>query len=185
MHRKSLWLVLCSSKILRCVLVPRCRDLELLSALTSRKIYCRPNREVWYLWISSAGDNVDFVGTSTNSNPPEDILNTHSKSPFTNGIDDRVAQKTGHEDTSGDQDYFGWHFETCDELTAKSCDPARDTAKQERCNNDAYIHSRLPFSYSSWYLLSGMIFGCCGVFHLDRRHVVSLKSFHCFENPPI
>lgn len=55
-HRKSLWLVLCSSKILRRVLETRCRDLELLSALTSRKIYCRPNREVWYLWISSACD---------------------------------------------------------------------------------------------------------------------------------
>ena len=35
-------------------------------------------------------------------NLPESALNPHSKSSFTNGIDDRVAQKTGHEDTSGD-----------------------------------------------------------------------------------
>ena len=69
--------------------------------------------------MSSVSDNVDFVRTSTNSNPPEDILNSGSKFSFANRINDRVAQKTGHEDTRGDQDYLGWHFQTRDELTAK------------------------------------------------------------------
>ena len=102
-----------------------------------------------YLWISSASDNVDFVRTSTNANPPEDILNPDSKFSFTNGIDDRVTQKTGHEDTSRDQYYFGWHFDIRDELTAKTCDPAEDTAKEKRCNDDPDIDSGLPFSHSS------------------------------------
>ena len=109
----------------------------------------RPGGTVWYLWISSAGDNVDLVRTYTNPNLPEDVLDTHSKCPFTNGIDDRVAQKTGHVDTRGDQDYLGWNFETRDELTTNSCDPARDATKQERCNDDDDIHSRLLFSYFS------------------------------------
>ena len=39
---------------------------------------------------------------SQTPNLPEPALNPHSKSSFTNGIDDRVAQKTGHEYTSGD-----------------------------------------------------------------------------------
>ena len=156
-----------------------------LSVVLKENTLPTPLREiVWNLWISSVSDNVDFVRTSTNSNPPEDILNSGSKFPFANRINDRVAQKTGHEDTRGDQDHLGRHFETRDELTTKWSDPSRDTAKQECCNDDTDINSRLPFSYSSWNLLAWLIFGSCarGVFYLDNHHVVSLKRFHRFEN---
>lgn len=146
---------------------------------------CRPDWDVSYWWISPSSDNVDFVRTSTNSNPPEDILKPDSKFSFTNGIDDRVTQKTGHEDTSGDQYYLSWNFDTRDELTAKTCDPAGDTAQQERCNDDAYIDSGLPLSHSPWYLLAWLIFRSSRVSLLGWRHVVSLKNSHCLEDPPI
>ena len=45
----------------------------------------------------------DVVRTSTNFNPSQQILNPGSKVSFTNGIDDRITQRTGAKDSIGDK----------------------------------------------------------------------------------
>lgn len=45
----------------------------------------------------------DVVRASTDSNPPQQILNPGSKVSFTNGIDDRITQGTSAKDSIGDK----------------------------------------------------------------------------------
>ena len=100
-HRRAIRLKITLSppvyKLLRCDLGPRCRELLSNVVLNCKYIAERTGRSGTCGWAL-------VVTTSLPKTPnlPESALNPHSKSSFTNGIDDRVAQKTGHEDTSGD-----------------------------------------------------------------------------------